>query len=209
MNSLHVLPIQSQSFVLLVKQMKLFVNKADIFEIWLDQMKVKGDLAVIQTYFQKPMIAKSSNLDLLKKGAKSGFHYVDAPHDLRLDLEFKTLIKNKGTKLIKSYHNFSHTPSEFELLRIIKEMDIGGADLIKLATMIQSDDDTMRLLDLLKLPKYKNRLIITGMGDLSRQIRIMAPVHGSVFYYAPILPGMESAPGQITREELENEWKLI
>lgn len=209
MNSLHVMPITSPSFVLLVRQLKKHKNNADIFEIWLDKMRVKGDLAVIQSYFKKPMIAKSENLDLLKKGVKAGFHYVDVPHNLETDLAFKTLVKNKVAKVIRSYHNYERTPTQLDLMEKLKMMNDLGADLLKIATFVQSEEDSLTLLDLLTLPAYKGKLIITGMGDLSRDVRIKAPLHGSVFYYAPLFSHLASAPGQLTREELENEWDLL
>ncbi|MBU0981110.1 type I 3-dehydroquinate dehydratase [Patescibacteria group bacterium] len=209
MNSLHVLPLQPESFVMLVNQLKNHKDQADIFEIWLDTMRVKGDLAVIQKHFKKPMIAKSNSLDLLKRGAKAGFTYVDVPHNLEVDVEFQTLVKNKGTKIIRSYHNFDITPAHSELQEILIEMKGKGADFLKISTMVHSDDDSQTLLSLLHLPHYKDKLIITGLGELSREVRIKAPVYGSVFYYAPLSIEFASAPGQITKDELENEWDLI
>ncbi len=101
MISLRVLPIKTESFALLVKRLKRQLNDADIFEIDLDFMRVKGDLAVIQRYFGKPMIAKSHTLDLLRRGVKAGMTYAEMPWDLETDLEFETLANNKGTKLIR------------------------------------------------------------------------------------------------------------
>ncbi len=64
-------------------------------------MRVKGDLAVIQAYFKKPLIARSSSLDLLKRAVTAKLPYVIVPADLELDQEFTTLVKNKGAELIQ------------------------------------------------------------------------------------------------------------
>lgn len=206
MNSKHVLPLKAESFAMLVKQIRALFDKADIFEVWLDLMKVKGDLAVIQNHFQKPLIAKSNSLDMLKRAAKAGMTYIDIPHDLAEDAEFKNLLNNKKNKVIRSYHNFEETPEN--LLEIIKDLDSKKCDLIKIATQINLKSDNAILLSLLEIPKYKGRLIVTGMGKLSRELRIKAPLAGSVFFYAPLEARHASADGQLSKAELEKEWKI-
>jgi 3-dehydroquinate dehydratase type I len=208
-NSQHVLPIQPESFVYLVKLIKEHYDEADVFEVWLDKMRVKGDLAVIQKHFDKPIIGKSEKLDMLKRAAKAGLTYVDVPHDLKTDLEFKTLAKNKETKVIRSYHNFEMTPPYDVLTDVLDKMKEDGADFLKIATHINNDEDEEKLFSLLKEPHFHGRLIITGMGDKSRNLRIKAPIKGSVFYYAPVNVTLATAPGQLSRAELEQEWKMI
>jgi hypothetical protein len=100
MNLGKVLKMQPESFALLVKRLKVEVKNYDTFEIDLDTMKVKGDLAVIQKYFKKPFIAKSQSLDLLKRTAKAGFVYIIVPDGMETDLDFKTITKNKGTVVL-------------------------------------------------------------------------------------------------------------
>ena len=172
-------------------------------------MRVKGDLAVIQKYFKKPMIAKSDFLEMLKRGAKAGLTFVDVPHNLSTDLEFETLVKNKGTQVIRSYHNHLKTPSYDELLDILEGMVAQKAHLFKIATHLESAEDANTLLRILDATHLKERLIITGMGEHAREVRIKAPLKGSVFYYAPLDQQFASAPGQLTRAELEREWDLI
>ncbi len=97
----RVLTIHAPSFALLVKRLKLDLKKADAFEIDLDCMRVKGDLAVIQSHFKKPLIACASSLDLLKRAVTANLPYLILPHDLDLDQEFTTLLKNKGAEIIE------------------------------------------------------------------------------------------------------------
>jgi 3-dehydroquinate dehydratase type I len=205
MNSKHVLPVQEESFAMLVKRLKACVGQADIYEIWLDQMKVRGDLAVIRNYFGTPILAKSESLDLLKRAVKAGLDYIDVPHDLEVDLDFSTMAKNKGATIIRSYHNFKETPQNLE--QILKDMDAAGGQLLKIAAQNDTAEDSQRLLDLLKLPKYKDRLIIAGMGADAETIRVQAPLQGSVMYFAPLTHEEASAPGQLTKDELSLLWK--
>lgn len=206
MKALHVLPVQVPSFALLVKRMRTHLKEADIFEIWLDQMRVKGDIAVIRSYFKKPMLGKSDSLDMLKKAVKANLDYVDLPHDLKTDSDFETMAKIKKTILIRSYHDFEKTPSRGELLKILKQMKKDGAHLFKLATKNDTREDSDRLLSLLKEPEFQEKLILAGMGEDAQYLRLEAPLQGSVFYFAPIKAEQASAPGQLTKAELLHEW---
>lgn len=102
-----IIPVRVPSFALLVKFLKLNLDKADAFEVNLDAMRVKGDLAVIQAYFKKPLIARSESMDLLKRAAKSNWPYVILPEGMQPDLEFRNLLKNKGTRVLHSLEDFS------------------------------------------------------------------------------------------------------
>lgn len=100
MDSQRILKLKPESFVLLVKQLRHFHDDADLFEVDLDNMRVKGDLRVIQQSFDKPIIGCTKTLDMAKRAAKATLPFVRIPKDLVLDDEFITLVKNKGTKLL-------------------------------------------------------------------------------------------------------------
>lgn len=100
MDSQRILQLNPESFVLLVKQLRRFHDEADMFEVDLDHMRVKGDLRVIQNSFDKPIIGRTSTLDMAKRAAKATLPFVRIPKDLVLDDEFTTLVKNKGTTLL-------------------------------------------------------------------------------------------------------------
>lgn len=100
MNSKRILELHPETFALLVKQLRHFHDDADLFEIYLDEMKVKGDLRVIQQSFNKPIIGRTNSLDMAKRAAKASLPFVRIPKNLSLDDEFTTLVKNKGTTLL-------------------------------------------------------------------------------------------------------------
>ncbi len=100
MDSQRILKLSPESFVLLVKQLRHFHDDADLFEVDLDNMRVKGDLRVIQQSFDKPIIGCTKTLDMAKRAAKATLPFVKIPKELELDDEFKTLVKNKGTTLL-------------------------------------------------------------------------------------------------------------
>ena len=92
--------LKAVSFGLLVKQLKLRREEADEFEVDIDFMRVKGDLAVIATYFKEiRLIGRTTSLDLAKRVAKSSWYAVKVPAEFEEDLEFRNLLKNKGVKV--------------------------------------------------------------------------------------------------------------
>lgn len=102
MTEKRVLKLRAETFLLLVKQLRHYQNDADLFEVDLDRMKVKGDLKVIRlTFPDKEFIASSTSLDLLKRAAASGWEFLRVPSGLVMDNELKTLVKNRGTKLLE------------------------------------------------------------------------------------------------------------
>ncbi|MFA6023679.1 MAG: hypothetical protein WC777_00460 [Candidatus Gracilibacteria bacterium] len=100
MDTQRILELNPESFVLLVRQLRRFHDDADLFEVDLDNMRVKGDLRVIQNSFDKPIIGRTRTLDMAKRAAKASLPFVKIPKDLELDAEFTTLVKNKGTTLL-------------------------------------------------------------------------------------------------------------
>lgn len=103
MESKRTIHLQPESFLLLVKQLRHFEKDAEIFEIDLDKMRVKGDLKVIKNTFpKKEFIGISQSLDLLKAAATAGWEYLRVPSELAQDAEFTSLVKNRGTKILTS-----------------------------------------------------------------------------------------------------------
>ncbi len=97
MSSKARVQIKALSFALLVKQLKLRREEAEYFEVDIDFMRVKGDLAVIATYFKDlRLIGKTHSLELAKNIVKSKWHAVKIPLEFMDDMEFKNLLKNKG-----------------------------------------------------------------------------------------------------------------
>jgi len=111
------------------------------------------------------------------------------------------------TKLIVSNHNFERTPDNLE--EIYEKIAGVGADIVKIATMARTYDDTLRMLEFVKkVSKNDQGIIGICMGQEGVKTRIYGPVYGSYLTFAS-LPGKPSAPGQLTVEELRDCWKKI
>tara|TARA_Y100001001_G_scaffold4947_1_gene5194 strand:- start:2532 stop:3200 length:669 start_codon:yes stop_codon:yes gene_type:complete len=125
-----------------------------------------------------------------------------------LDVELNTLSKNKnlrrylkntGTDILVSWHNFKQTPSNSALKKKLTQMK-KISNNIKIVTMAKSINDATRVLSL-----YKNnntKLIAFSMGNYGRISRILCLFLGSPYTYASL--GKPIAPGQFSVDEVKS-----
>ena len=125
-----------------------------------------------------------------------------------LDVELNTLRKNKnlrrylkntGTDILVSWHNFKQTPSNSALKKKLTQMK-KISNNIKIVTMAKSINDATRVLSL-----YKNnntKLIAFSMGNYGRISRILCLFLGSPYTYASL--GKPIAPGQFSVDEVKS-----
>lgn len=97
-------------------------------------------------------------------------------------------------KLILSYHRFDLTPTLEDLEKVLEEGKKLGADIVKIATMVNDIEDVEKLL-YFTIKHKKENIIVIGMGEKGRLTRIVNPVFGSLITYASL--NTTSAPGQI------------
>jgi 3-dehydroquinate dehydratase/shikimate dehydrogenase len=128
-----------------------------------------------------------------------------------IDLEVETVesflrgsvdsLKGHSARIIVSYHNFESTPEE--LSAIYQRLLATRPDVLKIATMAKSFGDNLRILDLIALGK-KDRLpvIAVAMGELGIYSRILGPPRGALLTYGSLEEGRETAPGQLTADDL-------
>ncbi|MBW2599601.1 MAG: type I 3-dehydroquinate dehydratase [Deltaproteobacteria bacterium] len=121
-------------------------------------------------------------------------------------------IKKHGdrTKLIVSHHDFNGTPSESKLQNIFNECAGRGAHIVKIVTFANSSEDNLKILKLISYAKKTNRKIIAFcMGEKGKISRIMAPYLGSYLSFASLEREAESAPGQLTVEEMREIFRIL
>ena len=138
---------------------------------------------------------------LLKAAIDGGAEWVDIEieSDEGYMRELVRYAKTHDCKVIISYHNYQSTPDKEYLERIIERSLSEGADLVKIATMANSDNDNSTLISLYRPGRA---LLSIGMGELGRVTRIEALKRGAPFTFV-IAPGShESAPGQYSEAEM-------
>ncbi len=113
-------------------------------------------------------------------------------------------LKELGSKVIVSSHDFNKTPQKNEMIRRLCEMQKMGADIVKLAVMPQSVKDVLELLaDTEEMNRlYAKQPIVTmsmaGQGVISR---LAGELVGSAMTFGTA--GKASASGQIDVKELD------
>ena len=129
---------------------------------------------------------------LLRSAIAAGVEYIDIESDIA------ELIPRYGnTKRIISYHELSVTPEILELLH--EAMAEKDADIVKMATMANSFNDNIRMMNLVKNAKVPT--IGICMGEIGVVTRLLSKRFGSPFTYATFSK-REMAPGQLEWKEM-------
>ena len=153
-------------------------------------------------------ISDEKRLKLLIRAIESGAAFVDVEYES--DLSFKHAIKqafeNKNCKLIISYHDFKETPAREQLEIIVQQCFDMGADIAKLACMVNTDADNAALLSLYG---SERPVVSLGMGEKGKISRIAAPLLGSPFTFAAYDEQSATAPGQIQYKRLAELYSFI
>lgn len=113
---------------------------------------------------------------------------------------FRDLCHECGTEIIRSYHNFTETPSLDFLRQVEARCFRYGADIAKIVTHASSPGDCRTLEALYECAD--GPLIAFAMGECGRPSRIGCLKKGAPFTYASLSAGLATADGQYTFEEM-------
>jgi 3-dehydroquinate dehydratase/shikimate dehydrogenase len=104
---------------------------------------------------------------------------------------------------IASYHNFQETPED--LSSIYRRLRKSGAGVLKIATQALRFEDNFRLFEQAEVARQEGvPIVVAAMGELGTFSRLMATGRGSLWTYASVHRGRESAPGQFAATELKD-----
>lgn len=124
--------------------------------------------------------------------------------------EIAVQIKEKGVKVIGSFHDFGMTPTKERLLDIIQGMQGIGVDITKVAVMPRSESDVLTLLDLsitLKEHAADRPYITMSMSRTGAVSRLCGALTGSALTFATA--GKASAPGQMDAEFVKSVLEVL
>ncbi len=109
-----------------------------------------------------------------------------------------------GLKLITSYHNYDRTPDRAELRELHRLMLVYKPNLVKFSSFCRGADEALALLDFwLELRTQTTPSLVIGMGEHGVLTRIVSLKWEAPLVFAPLLNLQASAPGQLSRPQLE------
>lgn len=196
---------------------------ADLVETRLDKLRSFHGLSKVARAVERPMIAtnrplsekgsfdrsEAERLKVLVDAVEGGFEYVDLELSTsKLDRVIKTF-REKGAKIILSYHDYFRTPDATKLASTLAELQKFKPDVCKIVTTAQKPEDNLTILGLLKANSHNAPLVGFAMGQAGVWSRLLAPFYGAHFTYASLERGLETAPGQSTIAELRRIYEIL
>ena len=136
---------------------------------------------------------EQDRLHLLQKAIELGADYVDVEYD-----SIKQITRRNSSKIIISHHNFKETPHN--LSKIYDDICQQKPDIVKIVTYANDIIDNIRIFELLKSAQIPT--ISFCMGESGYISRILTKKFGGFLTFASLEKGKESAPGQLTVDEL-------
>ena len=213
-------PIVGSSMLKALDQISAADKVADILELRLDLI-VSPDLNALLHAANKPVIV--TNRSKLDGGQFKGndeerlqvLHDAMAAKADYVDIEVSTpreylqpfLEGYDTSRIILSYHDFSHTPEDINPL--YEAMNDLPGEILKIVTYARDLNDNLKMFQLLERAKKENKKLIgLCMGDLGEISRVLSPLYGGFLTFGSLETGQESAPGQIPANVLRNIYRV-
>jgi len=111
--------------------------------------------------------------------------------------EVAALTRARGGTSVISHHDFARTPPPAELERLLAACRAAGADVPKLATKVNTEEDRVALLAL--AAAHAGRACVIGMGP--GELRVELPARGSRLAYGWV--DAPTAPGQLSAADMD------
>jgi 3-dehydroquinate dehydratase-1 len=188
------------------------LEELEFAEVRLDSVSGISEASMREIFGRKARLIATCRLNgkmddgerkkLLSAAIEAGAAFVDVEVDAdeKVRGEIMAKARKRGCSTIVSFHDFEKTPVREELERIVERCFDSGADIAKIACKVNWRKDAARLLGLLD---SERKVVVIGMGEQGKIVRIAAPLLGSQFTFASREKGKETADGQLEAEELE------
>jgi len=148
----------------------------------------------------------ASQLDILGKAAAAGCQLVDVELQTAAKCKPEQLQKLRGRAgLILSFHDFRATKKLDETLQ---KMLAYPADFYKVVSTATNLADNVTMIKFLAREGDRHSMVGMCMGEQGVISRVLGVRAGSVFTFASAGAGQETAPGQITAQELRSVYRI-
>jgi len=190
-------------------------KKPDLLEIRVDRLHERKLLKELANGKPCPIIAtdrsdrgQNSKLEQLSYAAGLGFDFVDLEY-ATADTAAVRQMKLKGAEVILSFHDYSQTPPEDELAKILEAEKSLGGDVCKLVTTARLPHDNLTVLGFVESEAANARLVSFAMGNQGTPSRILSPLFGAEFTFAALSDKARTAEGQLSIDELRSAWQIL
>lgn len=218
MRSRLCLPLQKATQQEVLQAIAWHDDEYDAFEVWLECMRDWDEAFLLRLaadlqdrlviVFRRPGLEPMTIPLERRLGVLRLLH--DSAVYIDLDISSQTAelayIAKERLRLntIVSYHDYVQTPGDAVLATLVRTMQAHKPTVLKLATHCRSEQDALRLLNmLLVLRGQDQRCIVLGMGEHGVATRIFGALWGNELAFVPPSSTQASAPGQLTRTQFE------
>jgi len=148
----------------------------------------------------------ASQLDVLNKAIAAGCQLVDVELQTALKCKPEQIqrVRNKAA-LVLSFHDFRGTKKLDETL---EKMLAYPADFYKVVSTATTLSDNVTVMKFLAREGDRHSVVSMCMGEQGIISRVLGVRAGSAFTFASAGSGQETAPGQVTAQELRNVYRI-
>jgi 3-dehydroquinate dehydratase / shikimate dehydrogenase len=148
----------------------------------------------------------AAQLDILSKASAAGCQLVDVELQTAQKTKPAQLQKLRGrSAVILSFHDFRGTRKLDETL---EKMRAFPADFYKVVSTATTLSDNVAMIQFLGREADNHSLVGVCMGEQGVISRVLGVRAGSVFTFASATAGEETAPGQISAQELRSVYRI-
>ncbi|HEY1686347.1 MAG TPA: shikimate dehydrogenase [Tepidisphaeraceae bacterium] len=145
--------------------------------------------------------SEEERLKLLRAASEAGAKFID----LELEAFKKSAMADAGigSRLIVSSHDFSGRPER--LYNVLAEMNRHHAGVAKMVWAARTVRDNLEAFEVLKVRQKPS--IAFCMGEAGLISRVLAKKFGAFLSFASLQNGGETAPGQVSVEQMKNLYR--
>jgi 3-dehydroquinate dehydratase / shikimate dehydrogenase len=148
----------------------------------------------------------ASQLEILAKAAAAGCQLVDVELQTAQKCKPEQLQKLRSrAALILSFHDFRGTKKLDETLEKMRSFP---ADFYKVVSTATTLADNVSMIQFLGRESDNHSIVGVCMGEQGIISRVLGVRAGSIFTFAAVSPGEETAPGQVTAQELRSVYRI-
>lgn len=181
--------------------------RLDLFPFWklsdIENILNYSTHPILLTLRQTPSFSEEERESIILKLLELKPPFMDLECTMRKEFLEKTLPSYPQTAFILSYHNFKKTPED--LNKVFQTMSYYKAYHYKIAAMALSTNDALRML---LFGKEHPQVSVICMGEKGEFARVLGPVAGNLINYASIETKEQTAPGQISVDDLVNIYRF-